>query len=355
MNFSIFKTKTLGVSKKFNLNNPEERKKYFEAKAGKEILALKKYLEKNTFIAYLLGKKNSGKGTYSKMFGEVVGADKVAHLSVGDMIRGIDRELKDKTRKKELYDFLEKNYRGWMPLKDIIMSLEKRSTKNLLPTELVLTLIKREIARMPKKAIFIDGFPRELDQISYSLFFRDLIDYRQDPDIFVLIDVPTSVIDERIKFRKICPLCQTSRNIKLFPTSKIEYDEKKNKFNLICDNSNCKGAVMVSKEGDEFGTKPIKGRLKLDEKLINMAFNLHGIPKVLLRNALPAKNSKKYVDDYEITPEYVFEWNKEKKEVKITEKPWIIKDDDKVQSVSLIAAPVVLSMVKQLAKALKLV
>src|SRR3989339_403831 len=243
MNFSIFKTKTLGVSKKFNLNNPEERKKYFEAKAGKEILALKKYLEKNTFIAYLLGKKNSGKGTYSKMFGEVVGADKVAHLSVGDMIRGIDRELKDKTRKKELYDFLEKNYRGWMPLKDIIMSLEKRSTKNLLPTELVLTLIKREIARMPKKAIFIDGFPRELDQISYSLFFRDLIDYRQDPDIFVLIDVPTSVIDERIKFRKICPLCQTSRNIKLFPTSKIEYDEKKNKFNLICDNSNCKGAV----------------------------------------------------------------------------------------------------------------
>jgi adenylate kinase family enzyme len=354
MNFPVFKTKTPGVNKKFDLNNPEERKEYFEAKAGKEIAALKKYLEKNTFIAYLLGKKNSGKGTYSKMFGEVVGQNKVAHLSVGDMVRRIDSELKDKNKKKELYEFLEKNYRGWVPLKDIIASLEKRSTKTLLPTELVLALVKREIAKMPKKAIFIDGFPREMDQISYSLFFRDLVDYRQDPDVFILIDVPTAVIDERIKFRRICPLCQTSRNIKLFPTSRVQYDEKKKKFELFCDNSNCQGAIMVSKEGDEFGTKPIKNRLKLDEKLINMAFNLHGIPKVLLRNSIPVKDVKKFADDYEITPEYVFQWDKNKKEVKVLEKPWIIKDDAKVSSVSLLAAPVALSMVRQLAKVLEL-
>ena len=77
---------------------------------------------------------------------------------------------------------------------------------------------------MEKKALFIDGFPRDLDQVSYSLFFRDLIGYRADPDIFILIDVPNSVIDERIKYRVVCPKCHTPRNLKLLATKQVEYD-----------------------------------------------------------------------------------------------------------------------------------
>jgi adenylate kinase family enzyme len=130
------------------------------------------------------------------------------------------------------------------------------------------------------------------------LFFRDLIGYRDDPDIFVLIDVPEAVIDERIKWRRVCPLCQTSRNLKLLPTSKLGYDDKKKEFYLVCDDANCKGARMLPKEGDEAGIKPIKERLKKDEKLIQQAFSLYGIPKVLLRNSVPLKEAKKYVDDY---------------------------------------------------------
>ena len=67
MEFPVFKTKIKGVSQKFNLADPAQRQKYFQAKAGEEIKKLKKYLEKDTFIAYLLAKKRAGKGTYSRL------------------------------------------------------------------------------------------------------------------------------------------------------------------------------------------------------------------------------------------------------------------------------------------------
>ncbi len=219
---------------------------------------------------------------------------------------------------------------------------------------MILALVKREILKRKKKALFIDGFPRDLDQINFSLFFRDLIGYRDDTDLFVLIDVPDSVIDERIKWRRVCPNCKTSRNLKLLPTSKIGYDKNKKEFYLICDNPNCKGVKMLPKEGDRFGIKPIKERLKLDEKLIEKSFSLYGIPKIILRNSLPVKEVKKYVDDYEITPEYCFQWDEKRKKVEIKENPWIILDNDGVQSFSLLAPPVVVVLIKQMVDILEL-
>src|SRR3989344_3293038 len=277
LDFPIFKTKS-DVYKKFDLTDPVSRQEYFEYKAGEEIKKLREYFKNNTFVAYFLGKKSSGKGTYSKMFAEVIDKDKIAHFSIGDMIRELDGDLKDAEKRRELVEFLKKNYRGFLPLEDIIKSLEVRSTKVLLPSALILALAKKEIEKLGRKTIFIDGFPRDLDQMSYSLYFKDLINYRNDPDIFVLIDLPTTVIDERVKFRVICPLCQTSRNLKLLPTKNVEYNKKTGKFYLICDNSACKGSRMVTKEGDELGTAPIKDRLDKDELLIKQAFLLHGIP-----------------------------------------------------------------------------
>ena len=355
MKFPIFKTKTAGIIKRFNLNNPRERKKYFELKAGKEIEKLRDCFKRgNTFVAYLLGKKNSGKGTYAKMFAEIVDPEMVEHFSVGDMIRGVDEELKDKKKKKELSSFLERNYRGWLSFKDIIFALEKRSTKTLLPTELILVLIKREIEKRGKKTLFIDGFPRELDQINFALFFRDLIGYRDDPDLFVLIDVPERVIDERIKYRRVCPLCQTSRNLKLFPTSKVGYDEKKKEFYLLCDNPECRPVRLLSKEGDAAGIGPIKERLEKDEELMARAASLYGIPKVFLRNSVPRAQVRNIVDDYEITPEYYYQWDAKKKKVIVKEKPWVVLDDEGKPSFSLLPPPIVVSLIKQTVGALGL-
>lgn len=332
----------------FDLSDPEERRDYFDFKAGREIEELRSFLNENTFIAYFIGKKSAGKGTYSKLFREALKTSKVDHFSIGDMIREVDEEVKDPEKRKKLTAFLEENYRGFISLDEIIKSLRERSTKKLLPTELILTLVKREVARRPKKTLFIDGFPRNMDQVSYSLFFRDLIDYRGDPDVFVLIDIPESVIDARMRSRVVCPKCQAPRNIHLFPTSRVGYDEEKDEFYLVCDNPGCGEARMVEKEGDELGIEAIRGRLDRDENLLKKAHSLHGIPKVLLRNHVPVEKAGEVVNDYEITPEYYYEWNGEEVEVKT--RPFVVKDDRGVESYSLLAPPVVVSMIRQLSQ-----
>jgi len=351
LEFPIIGTKKKGVTKKFDLNNPSSRNEYFEAKVGEEIKLLKKYLKKNSFIAFLLGKKNSGKGTYSVLFSEIFGNDHVAHVSVGDIVRDVHENWNKFVKSKD-YQELKKFYRGYISFDDAVDALLGRSTEKLLPTEFILALLKLHISKLGRKAIFIDGLPRENDQVSYSLYFRDLINFRDDPDIFILIDIPETVIDERIKYRVVCPLCHSSRNLKLLPTSKIEFDEKKKEFYLICDNPNCEGARMEAKEGDNLGIDPIRPRLEKDESILRSVFSLHGIPKILLRNHVPVKEADKYFDKYEITPEYVFKL--EGKKVKVEEKPWSVKDDNNVESNSLLAAPVVVSMLKQLVEVLDL-
>lgn len=351
LDFPIFKTK-MNDDKIFDLTDGKQRAEYFEYKAGPEIKKLKEFLKDNTFVAYLMGKKSSGKGTYAKMFAEIVAPDRVAHFSIGDMIRSFDSVLKDEAQKKELVAFLEKNYRGFMPLSDIIAALEGRNTKVLLPTELILALAKREIDKIGKKAIFIDGFPRDTDQVSYSLFFRDLINYREDQDVFILIDVPTTIIDQRVKNRVICPICNTSRSLKLLPTKNIEFESQTGKFHLLCDNSACSGARMVTKEGDEHGIENIRERLNKDELLIKQAYTLQGIPKILLRNSIPEDQTKDFTDNYEITPEYSYSWNEAGQKVEVAQKPWQVTDDLGVMSNSLMPPPVVVSMIKQLVKVL---
>lgn len=355
--FPIFSTKFEGEPKdykSFDLTDAKQRQEYFEFKAGPEIKKLRDYLQKNTFIVYLLGKKSSGKGTYAKMFKEIVAPDKVEHLSIGDMIRSFDAVLQDPAKKEELIEFLKQKYRGPTPLHELIKAMEERSTKTLLPSELILALTQREISRLGKKVIFLDGFPRDLDQVSYSLFFKNLIDYREDPDIFVMIDVPTNVIDQRVKTRVICPLCNTSRSTKLLPTKKIEYDLKDRKFHLICDNPQCSGARMVTKEGDENGIEPIRPRLEKDEMLMRQVAKMHGIKKIFLRNAIPAKLAKETTDEYEITPEFYYNFNEKENKVEVTEKPWEVADDKGEKCNSLMPPPVVVSLIKQLVAVLDL-
>jgi len=166
--------------------------------------------------------------------------------------------------------------------------------------------------------------------------------------------VPETVIEKRIKYRVVCPKCQTPRNLKLLPTKKIGYDAKKKEFYLICDNPKCKGKRMVQKEGDALGIEPIRERLKLDEELMKKALSLYGVPKVLLRNAIPVEIADQYVDKYEITPGYSYRWNPKTKKVEIIEKPWVFLDDKGVPSYSLLPPAVVLSMINQIVNILEL-
>ena len=353
--FPIVKTKVPNLDRTFDLNDPKERTEYFEAKVGLEIAKLREFFKNNTFIAYLLGKKNSGKGTYTKLMAEIFGADKIAHISVGDLVRETHKIIQEPAERANIVEYLEENYRGYISIDEAIDALLGKNQKALLPTEFILTLVKREIDRLEKKVIFLDGFPRDLDQVQYSLYFRNLIDYRSDPDIFIAINIPLSVIDERMRNRVICPVCQTPRNLTTMPTKEAGYDEKTGQFFLKCDNPSCNGARMVSKEGDTAGVESIRERLELDDQLIKKVMSLHGIPKILLRNAVPvASIPGGVVDAYEVTPKYIFNLEKNTNKVTIKEEPWIVKDDEGQDSYSLLAPSVVVSLIKQLAQALQL-
>lgn len=351
LEFPIVGTKVKGLKKLFDISSRGGRAEYFEAKVGVEIKAIKKYLETNTFMVYMVGKKNSGKGTYSKMMEEVFGSDKIVQVSVGDLVRELDKNWEE-FQKSEEYSKLVKSYRGYVSFEECINRLRSRSTQGpLLPTEFILALLKVRLQRYQGKAIFVDGLPRDMDQVSYSLFFRDLANLRDDPDMFILIDIPMTVIDERIKYRVICPKCNTSRNPKLLVTKDIEYDEKMQKYYLLCDNPECKGVRMVPKEGDNLGIEPIKSRLEKDEEILKKIFELHGMPKILLRNHVPVTEAVKYFDPYELTPEFVLSHKED--QVVVDQKPWTIKDDSGIESYSLMAPAVVVTLIDQLADVLE--
>ena len=354
-NFPLFKTKTGGVSGTFDLNDLTQRKKYFDMKAGKELEVIRNYLKNGTFVAYLLGKKGAGKGTYSKLFMEAVGGSaKMSHVSVGDIVRSATKAIEGGGESEtKLRNFMQKYYRGFLPLEEAIAALASRSTKTLVPTEFILALIKWELHEVEKKTVFLDGFPRDLDQVAYSVFFRDLIGYREDPDFFVFINLPESVIDARMKSRVVCPKCQTPRNLKLMPTKDVGYDEQSKEFFLRCDNPECDGTRMVAKEGDNQGIEAIRERMDKDEEVMTKIMALQGVNKVLVRNTIPVDKAKEYVDDYEITPSYIHELDKQDGTVKTKEEPWVIADDDGVPSHSLLPPPVTLSMIKQIAQILE--
>lgn len=352
LEFPVFKTKKTPY-KKFKLEDPKERQRYFKYKVGPEIKKIQKYLKKNTFVAFLMGKKNSGKGTYSKQFMDAVGAEHVAHISVGDIVRSVNKQLKEPKQKKELVAFLKTKYRGFISIEKALDVIAGRDTTTLLPTEIILALVEKEIDKLKGKAVFIDGFPRTMDQISYSLYFRALMGYRDDPDFFVFIDVPESIIDERMKTRVICPKCQVPRSPKLLRTSLIGYDEKKEEFYLMCDNPSCGAARMIPKEGDSLGIEAMRDRIEIDNKISQTLIGLEGVPKVYLRNHVPVKVAKTAVDDYELTPAYRYERDS-KGNIKVIEEPWIIKDEAGVLSHSLLPPAVAVNLIRQVAKVLDL-
>jgi len=71
-----------------------------------------------------------------------------------------------------------------------------------------------------------------------------------------------------------------------------------------------------------------------------------------LRNSIPVDKTKEVTDDYEITPGYNYTFNEAENKVEVQESPWEVKDDEGTLSNSLMPPPVVVSLIKQLVKAL---
>lgn len=351
--YPLFLTKVPGVDQEFDLNTLFGRQEYFQAKAGKKIEAIRNHIQENTFIAYLLAKKSAGKGTYTKQMIEIFGENLIGHISVGDTVRSAGKEIETAEGEQEMRDYMEIHYRGFMSLDDAMDALAGRNQQTLLPTEFTLALLKREIQKHGRKVLFIDGFPRGVDQMSYTLFFRDLIDFRSDPDMFIAIDIPEQVIEERMKGRVVCPVCQKPNNLRTLPTEFVGQDNETGEYYLMCDNPACDRARMGSKDGDTAGVESIRERLDRDGALIDKIFDLHGISKIVLRNALPVNEAEQYADPYELTLAYSYKTNDDSSVEMITE-PFEVTDDEGEQVVSVIGAAVVLQLLDQLYRVLEL-
>ncbi len=337
----------------YDLSNPSDRMEYFEEKVGEEISAIKKYLESNSFVAYLLAKKMAGKGTYATMLREVFGEEKIAHVSVGDLVRDAENMAVDEKGARILNDWLKKNYSGGFRVDDLIEMLRNHEFSKYYPTGMIISLLERAIHDCRGKALLIDGFPRTLDQIENSLKFTELIDYRPDPDFFVHIECPEEVILERYKGRRVCPKCSSTGHITLLPKPGVKYDEEKKEYILLCDNPACNKEPLIKKQADELGAQYVEKRNSDTQELMDeiKKYTETG-SSILLKNAVPVEG---FVgEDYEVTKITEYSRNETSGEITRTDKPWIMKDNDGVDCYSYYPAAVVKDFIRQLANKLEL-
>lgn len=89
----------------------------------------------------------------------------------------------------------------------------------LVPDELVNEVLKERICRPDaREGYILDGYPRTMGQL--TSLERLLAEMNMPPERWVFIDVPESVIEERILGRRVCRNCGQNWHIKFNPSPK---------------------------------------------------------------------------------------------------------------------------------------
>ena len=134
-------------------------------------------------IVILLGAPGSGKGTVAgKLASENEG---LKHVSSGDLLRGA-------VANKQAKSYMESG--------------------NLVPDALIATMIKDVVAETTGDVtMLLDGFPRNLAQA------KILEEMGAPVKSAVLIDVPDSIIQDRIAGRRTCPKCKAGYHVRNLP------------------------------------------------------------------------------------------------------------------------------------------
>ena len=168
-------------------------------------------------IVILLGAPGSGKGTVA---GELAASNSnLKHVSSGDLLRGA--VAKGTAAGTEAKGYMEAG--------------------KLVPDELIARMIKDVVAETTGDVtMLLDGFPRNLAQAEI------LAGMGAPVKSAVLIDVPDSIIQDRIAGRRTCPKCKAGYHVKNLPP----------KVEGICDNC---GTELVIRKDDNPDT--VKDRL----------------------------------------------------------------------------------------------
>lgn len=163
----------------------------------------------------LLGAPGAGKGTQAK---QLAAHYDIPHISTGDIFRANIKAGTELGKKAQEY-------------------IDKGA---LVPDELTCDLLMDRISKEDcKKGYILDGFPRTIPQA--ECLTRALEALGTDIDKAVNIDVPDSVIVERMGGRRVCPACGASFHVTNIPPKKEG----------ICDLC---GAALVIRKDDEPAT-----------------------------------------------------------------------------------------------------
>ncbi len=204
-------------------------------------------------IVILLGAPGSGKGTVAaKLAAENAN---LKHVSSGDLLRGA----------------VAKGTEAGVAAKDYM------EAGKLVPDELIATMIKDVIAESTGDVtMLLDGFPRNVAQA--EILDKTGAEIRS----VVLIDVPDSIIQDRIAGRRTCPKCKAGYHVKSLPP-KVEGK---------CDNC---GADLVIRKDDNPDT--VKDRLDVyhqqTEPLIAY-YKAKGLLRIVDGNNAPEKNAEAF-------------------------------------------------------------
>ena len=161
-------------------------------------------------ILDFVGVQGSGKGTQAKIISKKL---ELAHISTGDLLRGIQGELKEKV--------------------DSIINEGK-----LIPNDLMLQILKERMKSPDcEKGIILDGFPRNIEQA------RDL-DKELSIDKIIEIKISDEMSLKRLSGRVTCEDCGEGYNL---------YTELKPSKEGICDK--CGGKLVQRADDNEEAIK----------------------------------------------------------------------------------------------------
>ena len=129
----------------------------------------------------LLGAPGAGKGTQGQKLVEEFG---IAHISTGDLLRAAVKAQSE----------LGKQAKAYM------------DAGQLVPDTLVIDLVKERLAQPDaQKGFMLDGFPRNIAQA--ETLDGELKAMGVELDAALLVDVPFSVIIDRLSSRRTCRSC----------------------------------------------------------------------------------------------------------------------------------------------------
>ncbi|MCA9398095.1 nucleoside monophosphate kinase, partial [candidate division WWE3 bacterium] len=250
-------------------------------------------------------------------------------IAAGDLARELQERLSEDGIEK-VADELAEHFPENITREEIHEMLEpfiELEGSKLKSTEVILAMIKKALADAPEKSIILDGFPRSPEQVQHALELIDHFEQQGYQPVFVNVDTPYEVRDTRMRHRRVCPICQNSKNLKLWPSTKHEYDPEADEVFMVCDEEGCELVRMVEKDYDAQGADAMKERDQITQDLVDHLHEHHPEYTVSIKNAIPTERAGEY-EPHDLTEITNLDWDPDKQEVVVTTEPWILQDEE---------------------------